>query len=337
MFADLTFFGIPLFPTGASTLADRVDHLLFYLVAITGSVAILVALLMFFFVVRYRRRPGNEQTPRITGFNALEWAWTLMPIPFFLSFYVWGASIYSENVMPPEDALDVYVVGKQWMWKIQHPGGQREINTLHIPVGRKVRLTLISEDVIHDFFVPAFRTHVDVLPNRYVRVWYQPTKTGSFHLFCSQYCGTDHAGMVGEVIVMEPQEYEAWLNSHAEGSMALEGRKQFLKLQCVSCHSADAESRAPVLEGLFGRRVTLNDGRTVIADESYIRESILRPRAKIVQGYQPIMPTFEGQVSAEELNELVEYVKSVGPGGTPVRTEEFPPPVGAPTEPKEKR
>jgi cytochrome c oxidase subunit 2 len=294
---------------------------------------------MLYFALRYRRRQPNEATPRIMGSPRLEWLWMLAPIPFFISFYIWGASIYANNALPPADALDVYVVGKQWMWKIQHPGGQREVNTLHLPVGKKVRLTLISEDVVHDFFVPAFRTKVDVLPGRYVRIWYQPTQTGRFKLFCSQYCGTDHASMVGEVIVMEPQEYEDWLSTHAEGSMALEGRKRFLKLQCISCHSGDAHARAPVLDGLYGRRVFLNNGQSVIADESYIRESILRPRAKIVQGWEPIMPTFEGQfegqAGVEELNQLVEYVKSIGPGGTPVRTEEFPPPVGAPTEPKE--
>jgi cytochrome c oxidase subunit 2 len=334
MLADLTLFDIPLFPARASALAERVDALLLCLVLITGTVAFLVAALLLFFAIRYRRRGDGDSTPRILGWLRLEWFWTLAPIPIFILFYIWGANIYMTNASPPADALDVYVVGKQWMWKIQHPGGQREINTLHLPVGRKVRLTLISEDVIHDFYVPAFRTKMDVLPGRYTRLWYEPTQTGRFRLFCSQYCGTDHAGMVGEVIVMEPREYETWLSQNAEGSMALEGRKQFLKFQCVTCHSADAEARAPALEGLFGRTVTLNSGRTVRADESYLRESILRPRDKIVQGFEPIMPTFEGQVTAEELNELVEYLKSLTPGATPVRTEAFPPPVGAPTEPK---
>jgi cytochrome c oxidase subunit II len=222
------------------------------------------------------------------------------------------------------------VIGKQWMWKVQHPGGQREINELHIPVGRPVKLTLISEDVIHDFGVPAFRMKVDVLPNRYVGVWYQPTRTGRFRLFCNQYCGTGHAQMIGVVTVMPPEEYESWLREKAEGSPALEGRKLFLKLQCVTCHSADSEARAPVLEGLYGRNVPLRGGGTAVADRDYIRDSILDPRKQIVSGWEPIMPTFREQVTEDDLLQLIAYIRSLGPSETPDRNEDASAPVGTP-------
>jgi cytochrome c oxidase subunit 2 len=249
--------------------------------------------------------------------------------------FVWGAEIFLDVAQPPPDAMEIFVVGKRWMWKFQHQTGQREINEIHIPVGRPVKLTLTSEDVIHDLFVPAFRTKIDVLPGRYVHTWFQATKPGRYHLFCSQYCGTNHSGMVGWVTVQEPAEFSDWLNSHAEGSLALQGRKLFLKLQCVTCHSANAKARAPVLEGLYGQTVPLQDGRKVIADEAYLRESILNPRAKIVAGWEPIMPTFDGQLAdpsedltqEEALIRLLAFLKALKPGQTPVRTEDFPPPA----------
>ncbi len=327
------FAEIPLFPEQASTMAERVDHLFFFLCVVTGAMAVLVTLLIIYFAFRYRRRAEDETTPRITGNDPLEWFWTIAPLFVFLVMFLWGASIYTSVAQPPPDAPEVFVVGKQWMWKIQHPDGQREINELHLPVGRPVKLILTSEDVIHDFFVPAFRTKIDVIPGRYVQTWFHPTKVGRFHLFCSQYCGTSHANMVGSVVVMERDEYRDWLDEHAEGSLALQGRKLFLKLQCVTCHSANAQARAPVLEGLHNQTVNLRNGRTVLADDGYLRESILYPEAKVVQGWEPIMPTFKGQVSEEELIQILAYIKSLKPGQTPVRTEEFPPPLGAPTMP----
>jgi cytochrome c oxidase subunit 2 len=330
------FTEVPLFPEQASAMAARVDHFLYFLLAVTGAVAVLVAVLVFSFAIKYRRRGEDDVTPRILGSDRLEWFWTITPLFVFLVMFVWGASIFNDQARPPADAIEVFVVGKQWMWKIQHAGGQREINELHVPVGKPVKLTLTSEDVVHDFGLPAFRTKVDVVPGRYAQTWFQATKVGRFHLFCDQYCGTSHANMVGRVVVMERADYEAWLSDRAEGSLALEGRKLFLKLQCVTCHSADSRARAPVLEGLYGRSVPLKDGGTVKADESYLRESILYPRKKIVQGWEPIMPTFKGQVSEEDLIKLIAYIKSLRPGDTPVRTDEFPPPLGAPTIPDEK-
>lgn len=332
MFGDL-----PLFPEQASTSARHVDALFFFICAVTGFMGLLVTVLIVTFTIKYRRRPNQPvRTPHIEGSWRLELFWTVIPFLIMLVIYSWGAIVYVHLTHPPEGGLEVYVVGKQWMWKMQHKGGQREINTLHVPVGRAVKLTLTSEDVIHDFFVPAFRTHIDVLPGRYVTTWFEATKVGRYHLFCSQYCGTGHSAMIGEIVVMERQDYETWLG-RPDGSLAVEGRKLFLKLQCLGCHSADSRARAPVLEDLYRTMVPLTDGSTTLADDTYLRESILRPRAKIVQGWQPIMPTYEGQVTEEELIALVEFIKSLGSGQTPRRNEDFPPPVGAPTTPEERK
>lgn len=314
-------------------MATRVDALFFFLCVVCGIMAFLIAGLLLFFAFRYRRRAEDERTPRILGHDPLEWFWTIAPTFFFVVMFVWGASIFTSVHTPPADAPEVFVIGKQWMWKIQHPDGQREINELHLPVDRPVKLTLTSEDVIHDFFVPAFRTKIDVIPGRYVQMWFHPTKVGEYHLFCSQYCGTSHANMVGKVIVMERDAYREWLDSKAEGSLALQGRQLFLKLQCVTCHSANAEARAPVLEDLYGRPVPLRGGRTVVADDAYLRESILYPEEKVVQGWEPIMPTFKGQVDEEDLIKLLSFLRSLKPGQTPVRNEEAAPPLGAPTIP----
>jgi cytochrome c oxidase subunit 2 len=321
---------VPLFPESASAIASRIDGLFFFLVAITGTVAVGVSILIIYFAVRYRRRGSNAKTPRILGSNWLEGLWSGIPMLIFIAMFLWGAQIFLALARPPQDAMEIYVVGKQWMWKIQHPGGQREINQLHVPLGRPVELTLTSEDVIHDFFVPAFRTKIDVLPWRYVHTWFTATKTGRFHLFCSQYCGTNHAGMAGFVEVMEPADFEAWLAERAEGSLALEGRKLFLKLQCITCHSADSRARAPNLENLFGQTVQLRGGGTVLADDSYIRESILDPQAKVTSGWEPIMPTYRGQVDEEDIVKLLAFIKSLQTGGTPSRNEEAEPPAVTP-------
>ncbi len=317
MFADMSFM-----PEQASTMASEVDALFLFLLAVTGFAALVVTGFVLTFSVRYRRRGDGRVPPRILGSARLETVWSVIPFLIFLVMFVWGARVYFAMARPPDDAIEIYVVGKQWMWKMQHPGGQREINELHVPVNTAVKLTLTSEDVIHDFFVPAFRTKVDVLPGRYVHSWFRATKPGRYHLFCSQFCGTNHSGMVGEIVVQSQEDYSEWLNSHAEGSLALKGRKLFLKLQCVTCHSADSRAQAPVLEDLYGTTVHLKGGKKVLADRAYIRESILKPQAKIVDGYEPIMPTFQGQVNEEEMIQLIEFIKALRPGQTPVRTEE---------------
>jgi cytochrome c oxidase subunit 2 len=326
MFAEIIWF-----PRQASTTADDVDYLFYFLASVCGAVGLMVAFLIIYFSVRYRRRsPDEPPPPALSGNVPLEIFWTMTPMGIFLVMFLWGAAIYFGTFRAPDDAAVVYVVGKQWMWKFQHPEGQREINELHVPAGLPVKLMMTSEDVIHSFFVPDFRVHMDVLPGRYTSVWFHATRPGTYHLFCSQYCGTNHAGMVGRVIVQEPAEYQRWLHYHAEGSLALEGRKVFLKYRCISCHSADENARAPVLEELYGRPVHLRDGHTVLADEDYIRESILKPNAKIVAGWENIMPTFRGQIQEDEIIAFIAYLKSLRRGQTPPRVEESPPPAGTP-------
>jgi cytochrome c oxidase subunit 2 len=332
LFAAIGMPEVPLFPDQASAHAGRVDRLFFFILAVTGGMGASVGLLLAVFAFRYRRRTAADRTPRITGFPLLEWGWTLGPILPFAVMFAWGLAVYRDNYAPPPDAYEVFVVGKQWMWKVQHPGGQREINELHLPAGRPVKVTLISEDVIHDFGTPAFRKKVDVLPGRYVTVWYEPTAPGRYRLFCNQYCGTGHADMVGAIVVQRPDEHSKWLRDHAEGSAALEGRKLFLKLQCVSCHRTDGDAKAPVLEGLYGRRVLLRDGSTTEADAAYIRDSILYPAKQVAAPWEPVMPTFQGQVSEEEVLLLVAYVRSLGRGDLPRPNNDTPPPIGAPTE-----
>jgi cytochrome c oxidase subunit II len=302
---------VPLFPQQASSVAGQVDAFYLFMVLLTTFFSVLIALLVLFFIIKYRKTP-ERQAQQIHGSTLLEIVWTVIPLGISMVIFVWGAVIYFHLQRPPANALDVYGVGKQWMWKFEHPGGQREINALHVPTGRPVRVTLISQDVIHDFFVPAFRTKIDVLPNRYTFTWFTPTVAGTYRFFCSQYCGTMHAAMVGEVTVMKPEDYAQWLASgKAEGSLASQGEKLFQEFGCITCHRADSGARGPNLQGLYGRPVRLTDNRVVIADENYIRESILQPSAKIVSGFQDIMPTFQGVVSEEGLIQITEYLKSL--------------------------
>ncbi len=317
-------------------MAGRVDALFFFLMAVTVFFTLLISVLVIYFAVKYRRRADTDRPRAIHGSVPLEIVWTAIPLAISMAMFVWGASLFVAMARPPEDAIEVYAVGKQWMWKVQHPDGQREINELHVPVGQPVKLKMISEDVIHAFYVPAFRIKNDVVPGRYSTVWFTATKPGTYHLFCAEYCGTSHSKMIGSVIVMEPAEFQAWLESRAEGSLALEGRKLFLKLQCVTCHSATAQARAPVLESLYRRPVQLKDGRTVVADENYLRESILSPGSKVVAGFEYIMPTFKelfdekGQPREDDVLKLLAFIKSLRPGQTPTRVEESPPPAKLP-------
>jgi cytochrome c oxidase subunit 2 len=302
----------PLFPEQASTLAGQVDALYLFLVVLTGGVSILIFLLIFVLAVKYRRRPDNELAQEEEPSGLLEAAWIIIPFLAFMGIFVWGAWLYFRIARVPDNAIDVYATGKQWMWKFQHPTGQREINTLHVPVNRPVRITMASEDVIHSLFFPSFRVKADVLPNRYRTMWFEATKTGRFHIFCAEYCGTLHSGMIGWVEVMEPTDYQRWLAGGTEGSLASQGEKLFQKYACNTCHTGDATGRGPNLQGLYGTSVLLADNTTVKADDNYIRESILNPQAKIASGFQPIMPTFQGQVNEEDLIKLLAYVKSLG-------------------------
>jgi cytochrome c oxidase subunit 2 len=302
----------PLFPESASTMASRVDALYFFLLAVSGFFSLLIAGLIVYYAVKYRRRSPDAIGANIHGGLALELTWTIVPFLITMVIFVWGASVFFAMSRPPDETLNIYVVGKQWMWKFQHLDGQREINELHVPVGRAVKLIMTSEDVIHDVFVPAFRVKADVLPGRYTSIWFQSTKPGRYHLFCAEYCGTKHSGMIGEVVVMEPTAYQTWLSGGTgEGSLASAGAKLFQDLACNTCHRSDAQGRGPVLEGLFGKTQALLSGETIVVDEAYVRESILTPSLKITAGFQPIMPAFQGLVTEEQLLELIEYVKSL--------------------------
>jgi cytochrome c oxidase subunit 2 len=308
-------FNVPLFPERASTLAGEMDAFYLFLVLITTFFSVLIALLILFFIIKYRKRPERE-AEQIHGSTVLEVVWTTIPLAISMVIFVWGAKIYFHQQRPPVNALEIYGVGKQWMWKFQYPSGQREINSLHVPIGRPVKVTLISQDVIHDFFVPAFRTKVDVLPNRYTFTWFNPNRVGTYHLFCAQYCGTKHSAMTGEVTVMKPEDYAEWLASgKAEGSLAAQGEKMFQQFGCTTCHRSDSGARGPNLQGLYGRPVRLTDNRVVIADDNYIRESVLQPNAKIVSGFQAIMPTFQGVINEEQLIQITEYIKHLSEQG----------------------
>jgi len=308
---------IPLVPDSASTFSWKVDALYFYLSGVTLFFTLLISGMLIFFVIRYRRRTPYEIPRPVAGSHKLETLWTVIPFVIAMTMFGWGARIYFEQYKPPANAIEVYVVGKQWMWKLQHATGQREINQLHVPVGRKIKLIMTSEDVIHDFFVPAFRTKADVVPGKYTTLWFEATKAGTYHLFCAEYCGMNHSGMTGSVIVMEPREFDNWLSGNT-GSMtpASAGQQLYQTLGCASCHGANGEGgRGPTLAGAFGKMTPLQSGESVHVDEVYIRESILNPQAKLVAGFGPIMPTFQGQVSEDQLVQLVAYIKSLQAGG----------------------
>ena len=303
-----------LFPVEASSISGEVDQLLFFLLAVAAFFTVVIFTAIFYFAIRYRRRSDNELPAVIHGSIPLEVLWTVIPFGLTMVMFTWGASIFFRERRPPDNALPIYVVAKQWMWKLQHPEGQREINELHIPVGQPVKLTMTSEDVIHSFFVPAFRTKQDVVPGRYTTTWFTATKAGKYHLFCAEYCGANHSGMGGWIYVMEPQDYQAWLSGGTPGAtLAENGQKLFENLACANCHKEDGSGRCPDLAGLYNKNVKLADGTTVKADEGYLRESVLRPAAKVVAGYEPVMPTFQGLVTEEGVWQLIEYIKSLGP------------------------
>jgi cytochrome c oxidase subunit 2 len=328
-------WSFPLFPPSASSIAPNVDAVFWTLIAL--SVAILLPLFacIVYLAVKYRRGSPAVRTDPPDTSRTLELIWMLGPLAILTPLFLWASWTYFRQVVAPADALEITVVSKQWMWKFQHPGGQSEINELHVPLGQPVRLTMISQDVIHSFFVPAFRVKQDLLPGRYTSVWFAATQLGSFHLFCAEYCGMGHAIMTGRIIVVTPTEYEQWLSgapllasaattsSNTADSPQIggadrtgQGRKAFTSLGCVQCHAGEGAS-APPLAGIFGSTVHLSDGRTVTADENYLRESILEPRAQVVAGFAPVMPSYRGQLSEEELLQLIAYLKSLKKGDTP--------------------
>lgn len=303
----------PIFPAQGSTGAAQVDALYFFLTAASVFILACVFLPLIFCLFKYRRGRLADRSPLRVSTLKIEIAWTLLPFLLAMVMFAWGARAYFNLQVPPSDNLEINVVGKQWMWKVQHQQGRREINELHVPVGRTVKLTLASEDVIHSFFVPAFRVKQDVVPGRFTTIWFEPTKAGRHHLFCAEYCGTKHSAMIGTVHVMEPADYQAWLErGSVEDTLAESGARLFRALGCSGCHTGQGPVRAPWLEGLHGRLVPLQDGRVVRADDRYLRDSILLPNAEIVAGYEPLMPTFQNLISEEDLFLLIAYLKSLG-------------------------
>ena len=316
-------------PESASTFSWKVDALYFYLSGVTLFFSLLIGTVLIFFVIRYRRRTPYEIPRPIAGSHKLETIWTVIPFVIAMTMFAWGARVYFDQYKPPDNAIEVYVVGKQWMWKLQHATGQREINELHIPVNRKIKLIMTTEDVIHDFFVPAFRTKADVVPGRYQTLWFEATKPGRYHLFCAEYCGMNHSGMTGSVIVMEPREFDDWLSGNTGNvTPAVAGQQLYQTLGCASCHGANGEGgRGPTLEGIFGNVQQLESGGSVRVDEAYLRESITNPQAKLVAGFGPIMPTFQGQISEDQLVQLIAYIKSLHATGQTPTTAASPAPA----------
>ncbi len=313
----MTIFGIPIFPDQASTFAKDVDALYFFVLAVTAFFALGVAVAVIYFGIRYHKKHDGEIGARIEGNLPLELLWSVIPTIIAMVMFGWGASVFYHLRRPPAEAMHIYAVGKQWMWKFQHLEGQREINELHIPAGRPIKITISSEDVLHSLFFPAFRTKMDAIPGRYTELWFEAQTPGQYHIFCAEYCGTNHSGMIGTVTVLEPSAYQAWLQGGGtEGTLAQRGAKLFNDLACSTCHLDTGQGRGPSLKDIVGKPVDLQDGSSVTIDEAYLRESILNSQAKIVKGFQPLMPTFQGLISEENLVALIEHVKSLSPNAT---------------------
>ena len=321
----------PLFPEAASSVADRVDAIFIVMTVFFGFISVLIAVLLVYFAMKYHRSKAADHTPVHSKTWKVEIAFIAIPLVIAITIFVWSADLFFETQRAPTDTMDVYVVGKQLMWHMQHPGGQREINTLHVPVNQPIRLVMTSQDVIHSYFIPAFRLKQDVLPGRFTTMWFKATKPGRYHLFCAEYCGADHARMIGQVVVLSERDYQQWLSSGTSSatvgtaaaprigqSMAQTGEALFNQIGCNACHVPGDATRAPRLEGVFGREVRLANNQSVLADEHYLRESILHPNARIVAGYpQPsLMPAYADQITEEQLNELIEYIKSLSPEDT---------------------
>jgi cytochrome c oxidase subunit 2 len=275
-------------PSEASTVAGQVDAITLTLVAISGVLTLIVVVLIAYFSIKYRSGNKVDRSNPPVEHIQVELTWMGGLLVLGLGVFAWGTILFYHMHRPPADSMDIYVVGKQWMWKIQHQEGPSEINTLHVPLGQPVRLVMTSEDVIHSFYVPAFRLKQDVIPGRYTYLWFQATKVGEYHLFCAEFCGTNHS------------------------EMAEEGKQLFTQLGCAHCHAPESGVQAPNLNGLFGQTVPLSNGASVQADEDYIRQSIFFPKAKVVAGYTPIMPTYEGKLTEEQVLQLVAYIKSIG-------------------------
>lgn len=303
----------PILPEQASKVAEQTDNLYWGLIGASAAACLVIFIPMVYWLFKYRSGKPADRRPRHLPELKIELTWTILPLLIFMCFYAWGAKQYFQIERPPPDAMEIDVVGKQWMWKIQHPEGNREIDELHVPVGRMVKLMMTSQDVIHSFFLPEFRIKQDVVPGRYTTEWFQAEKIGSYRLFCSEYCGTSHSGMIGHVVVMSPIDYQNWLvRGQPDSTLVQSGERLFRELGCSGCHVGPSVVRAPPLEGLFGKPVPLNNNEVVTADEAYLRDSILFPAKQIVGGYTNDMPSFSGKINEEDLLQLIAYLKSLG-------------------------
>jgi cytochrome c oxidase subunit II len=301
------------FTTAASDYAGHVDALFALLSVISAAVVILVSGLIAFFVIRYHRgsRVPRGETPERLD-REIEIGWTAATFFTFLFLFWWAASDQLTALAPPKDALEIHVVAKQWMWRIQHPSGAREIDELHVPSNTNIRLVMTSQDVIHDLYLPALRLKQDILPDRYTYLSFAATKTGIFHLTCAEFCGTDHSVMAGRLVIVTPDEYARWNAAQPEGDdLAHQGKALFHALGCSGCHAPGSTVHAPDLSGIYGRAVQLADGRTVSADEAYLRDCILSPDKNRVAGFPPLMPNFTGSLSPGQVISLVAYIKSL--------------------------
>lgn len=302
-----------LLPANAAASAARLDSLALCLLLLTGAVTVVLLVLMIGFAVRYRAGSNaDRQHAPIKGFG-IEITWTLVPLALFLGIYAWGALDYIKLYQAPANAMPVFVVAKQWMWEAEHRNGRREIGALHLPLGRPVRMIMTSQDVIHSFFVPDFRVKQDVVPGRYTSITFTPSRIGEYHLFCAEFCGTEHATMGGTIYVMPPAQFAQWLDAGPhEPGMAAHGYDLYRRAGCSGCHDAGSTVHAPDLTNLLGSRVHLADGREIVADEGYVRDSLLVPNKDIVAGYAPVMPSYAGQLGEEDILAIIEYIRGGG-------------------------
>lgn len=311
--ADYVMFENILRPESASTIAGQVDALIWLMTGMSFFFLVAVMAAIVFLSIKYRTSSDADRNLEDPDNIALELTWTILPTILAVIIFVVSTVVYLNLRRIPDGASEVYVTGKQWMWKLQHPNGKREINALHVPVGVPIKLTMTSEDVIHSFFIPAFRVKQDVLPGRYTQLWFEATKPGTYHLFCTEYCGTEHSQMIGTVTVLEDADYQRWLESDDSvmASNLTPGEALFAKHGCVTCHDGGDSARGPLLAGKYGTEETLTSGETVVIDDDYIRESIMNPQAKLVAGYPPLMPVFKNLINEEELFQLIEHIKSL--------------------------
>lgn len=311
----------PIAPPAASTHAAGVDALFFVLIALALVFTGIVAGMIFFLAYRYRRGNKVDRSRPPSHSTFLEVTWSVIPLILGLGVFVWGAKLFANVYTPPADAMEITAIGKQWMWHLQHANGVRENNELHVPVGKPVKLTMISQDVIHSFFVPAFRIKRDVIPGRYSTVWFEPTKPGRYYLFCAEYCGTAHSEMGGYITVMEPAEFQQWLSDNSNGTkvattqktMVEAGKEIYEQLNCGSCHGLVDGPKGPTLVNIYNTQRKLTTGKYAKADDAYLRESILNPNLQITAGYEGVMPVYNNQLTEDKVLQLIAYIKTLSP------------------------